>query len=497
VNALYLSILDYIHNSEEGKKYWRGETPYPTKDSTDKSFHDFHEWSKYLSISPLQRYLNSKAATYIGTLQIDAFKNRKTRFLKSLKVADVTGVEKNLNYCKKRAKTNHSTYTLKRKLLQTSITIANIFLGFPIYFSIKLDYRGRMYAWEYLLSRTTGELKQLLCEYTETTLTLEGALNLLTAYYRFSLKCSHILKTTLALKNVNLRSMFNEMNIVTYEKEFVCEDKICYVYMLHDVLDRFLNKGLKKTGILVEIDQVCSGITFLSLLLKIKPLAEETNLLGDKPRDIYNHLMNSIPTYFSNATFKDLDGSLDYKFDQGRVLDFLHKNRSINKAILMKCGYSQGAHSRCAEIISSFKDFYKSDATVQEYKTIKAFSKQYDQFMESLFPKILEQKQYLMDVLEIRLKSSSNIHGMNIRTIDGCALSWDIVPNEVINKGYWNPISNKTSTYKLNVPSPIKRKEDHQAEEIVSTIENQVKRESSQKRIYKKSSGRLSQRSFP
>jgi hypothetical protein len=67
---------------------------------------------------------------------------------------------------------------LERQLLCTSILIAGLYTGF-LY--IKLNYRGRMYPWEYF-SRTTGELKHMLTDSHGEKLTLNGYINLLRAY---------------------------------------------------------------------------------------------------------------------------------------------------------------------------------------------------------------------------------------------------------------------------------------------------------------------------
>ena len=40
------------------------------------------------------------------------------------------------------------------------------------------------------------------------------------------------------------------------------------------------------------------------MLLRIKPLAEESNVLGGPPRDIYQYIMDRIPNYFESATYE-------------------------------------------------------------------------------------------------------------------------------------------------------------------------------------------------
>ena len=146
-----------------------------------------------------------------------------------------------------------------------------MYSGFPIYYGTKLDYRTRMYPWEYLLSITTGELKQLLCDFKSKKLTIEGLKNLMTAYYRFFIKGSVKWYTFLTKKNITkksdiqlLKSFFKEFNIINNINEFNCKDKICYILLLHNNLLNIFdeNKPDLNVNLLLEIDQVCFGMMF-------------------------------------------------------------------------------------------------------------------------------------------------------------------------------------------------------------------------------------------
>jgi len=96
----------------------------------------------------------------------------------------------------------------KRQLVQTSITLANIYKDFPLDYGTKLDYRTRIYPWESLLSRTTGELKQLLMGFTQKYLTINGIKNLMSAYYVFSLNNTLEFRKFLKNNNLNSRNSF-------------------------------------------------------------------------------------------------------------------------------------------------------------------------------------------------------------------------------------------------------------------------------------------------
>jgi hypothetical protein len=72
--------------------------------------------------------------------------------------------------------------TRLRKLHNTTIKFAELFIDFPIYFSNTYDYRLRMYPYTYFFSRTTGIYKYLVTEYEQTKLTPEGYINMVKAY---------------------------------------------------------------------------------------------------------------------------------------------------------------------------------------------------------------------------------------------------------------------------------------------------------------------------
>lgn len=55
--------------------------------------------------------------------------------------------------------------TIQRLIFSSMISMAEIYIGFPIYFLNKVDYRLRIYPWSYLFSRTTGVYKHLLKDY--------------------------------------------------------------------------------------------------------------------------------------------------------------------------------------------------------------------------------------------------------------------------------------------------------------------------------------------
>ena len=444
INKTYLHLLDDLHNNEDQTTIT--ELPFMSrKQLIDKNL-EHRDWVEYSpKITPLQIYINKKAVTHLRSLETNKSK-QKNLYLTSLSVADIKQIERDLNHKKRIISNEYSIGMAKRQLLQTSIVLARILIDYPIYYGTKTDFRLRMYPWEYLLSRTTGELKQLLCDFKELEITRDGLASLLSAYYNFSLDYCALWEIFLQNSSTKSRSFFSkakaffeEHNLVKNEHLFDCEEKITYVLTLHQILYGIFYENKKKISVFLEIDQVCSGITFMALLLKIKPLAEATNLVGTEPKDIYTLLMRQVREYLEKSDFHD-----------ETVIEFLTNSRKCMKGVLMRWGYSEGAKSREEKINTDFKDFYKRSPSNSEYATIAYFAKSFDAFMENFFPKISTQTRLLEKVLYIRVNSGQK--NVSIRTLDGSTISWTVTPKTTVNKGYWNPATNTSSTLKINIP---------------------------------------------
>ena len=70
-----------------------------------------------------------------------------------------------------------------RQLLLTSIEIGYLYKAYSLFYGTRLDFRLRMYPLQYLLSRTTGYLKNILEESKEKKVKKRGFRNMIEAYY--------------------------------------------------------------------------------------------------------------------------------------------------------------------------------------------------------------------------------------------------------------------------------------------------------------------------
>lgn len=166
--------------------------------------------------------------------------------------------------------------------------------------------------------------------------------------------------------------------------------------------------------------------------------------------------MGHIKPYFKTAFYSKRESngiSTEVKFDNKRVLSFLLDSRSTIKGALMKWSYSQEWRQRRDNFVKDFKDFFGEHCEDHEFKTLEAFAIQFNIFLDELFPHIIIKKNLLIEVLEIREKANlENVDTVNIRTCDGCYLSWDVDPTTLINRGFYNPVTrNSKGTVKISI----------------------------------------------
>jgi DNA-directed RNA polymerase len=83
---------------------------------------------------------------------------------KILRICNVSHLESHANAAKNQLRTDVIKKRAMRQLLLTSLEIGELYKQYPLYYGTRLDFRLRMYPLQYLLSRTSGYLKNLLEE---------------------------------------------------------------------------------------------------------------------------------------------------------------------------------------------------------------------------------------------------------------------------------------------------------------------------------------------
>jgi len=467
INVVFRDYMDLIHHDPRTIGIFT-ETPFPTEWSIETCKNERDMWNRNLIGNSLQRLTYSRAYGFLS-VQKKTGKLKKDSLFYAM---DTTYIEQDLYMQTKELSVSYRKGLAKKQLLNTSLTISEIYEGFPIFYGTKLDYRTRMYPWEFLLSRTTGELKHLLCDYKAEKLTIQGLINFMVAAYRWSLNDTLKLlesfdpKKTYSNKKTGkilLKKLFNERNIfkaLEGSEQINLKKKGCYFLSLHHEIQRIFSTNSMNTSLNVEIDQSASGMVLLSLLLGNMKMAKHCNLIDSEPKDVYEFVMQNIPSYFENATYTkhipDESGFLrevKKPFDKGVVLNFLSENRSVQKGALMRWCYSEGDLSRRNKWLEEFLDIYNRRASDSEFETLNAFSAQYDLFLERLFPKLLSQKAIMIKVLKIRYFAlyTSDFLSVSIKTLDKCSLAWDYTPVVEKTMSVYNPITGKSLSYKIYV----------------------------------------------
>lgn len=264
------------------------------------------------------------------------YKNSKNReeFLKKLSESNTISVETYLNHLeyKQREKMYKSMYE-NRRISNSFIQMAKILNGIDFYYTNALDYRSRMYPFNFLFNRTSGVYKHFLMESEERKLTNIGLVNLLFAYYSFDNSILNKFKKIC----YNLDTKDELMSF--YEKNKIVKIKGNYIYfkILEDVLNNLKNRNYI-SSFLIEIDQKSSSSVFLSFLLNHKKLAEKCNLLGDTNNDVPNYLSSKTEDFFTHKKWN--------KKEDLEILDQFLNNRKLHKYAFMCFCYNQEPYGR-------------------------------------------------------------------------------------------------------------------------------------------------------
>ncbi len=150
------------------------------------------------------------------------------------------------------------------------------------------------YPLEFLLSRTTGYLKNLLQESKPTKLTKKGLWNMLEAYYSPNVELSKKFREMKKTTRAALVSFFDIHKLTGKDKECL------YFELLERELQDIVG-GQQKTAMALEIDQVGSGPTLVALVTGNRKLAEKCNLLGGPFNCVYTYLMKKAEEYITRG----------------------------------------------------------------------------------------------------------------------------------------------------------------------------------------------------
>ena len=382
-----------------------------------------------------------------NTLKVTLYKvTRRTLSLKRSKkeglhtkvafLSGMTALECYANAAKNTTRNSLVTMRSSRQLLLTSLDISDIYTGYPLYYGTVLDFRLRMYPLQYLLSRTTGYLKNLLEESVSRKVTEVGLNNMLQAYYSPDPRL---------LKKFNM-SKKKEIHSYTSMGEFFKQNKIelnkspLYFELLQIEISDLLKSSTKKSSLQLEIDQVGSGPTIIALLTRNRKLAEKCNLLNGPFCCIYTFLLEkSVPFLLENISQINRES---------KVFKLLTTNRKAQKYALMCFFYNEQHLGRTRRWAELYEEVYLTTVPSEDFEIISQFSVLYPKFMDYVFPKLMRQLEILNEAALIVVKQQLPV---KINTLDNCIIAWDFDHSKQIKKNYFNPISGTHDQYKINV----------------------------------------------
>lgn len=325
-----------------------------------------------------------------------------------------------------------------RQLLLTSLDISRIYRGYSLFYGTKVDFRLRMYPYQYLISRTSGYLKNLLQESVPRTLTKKGMVNMLSAYYSPYPHLCKAFNEVLAHKKT-----FSSMKNFFYKNKIKLVEQPLYFELLEGEISRILQiSSGKKTSLPLEIDQVGSGPTIIAMATGNLVLAEKCNLLPGPFSCIYTFLLEKAQIFLSE---KNMGMEIDKKSNAYKLLT---EDRKAQKFALMCFFYNQKHLGRTNRWKRLYEEKFGISPTNEDYTLLSRFSVLYSSFMEQVFPRLTKQ----LDLLnEASLLVISQGLPVKINTLDNCILSWDFDHTEEVKKNYYNPVSGTHDQYKLRI----------------------------------------------
>jgi hypothetical protein len=473
VNTLYREILYEMHEEsswqDQGLFILPQQKSYTTRLEYINCVDEFREFAQNSGITSLQRHIHKRVLLHIKTQKKPDLGSKHLFYIILNKICGITAVESRTH--------SHLHHLIKklqeikneRQLLLTSLTISKILEGFPLFYSNKLDFRTRMYPWQYLISRTSGNLKHLLMDFKGERLNKNGFIYLLKAYFTLDSKILEKFELFLLDKQFvhsknflkNMESFFieNYIFLMSINKE------LPYFMLLKFQIEKIFSKGFnQKVHLNVEIDQNASGIVFLALLLKNKALASRCNLLSKDKQDVYTFVNQCVKSFILGKTYTkinyvtDIDAKentlhnnkIDFVLTEengSKIFEFFQQRKPTKYALMCYC-YNQEHRSRTEYWTDLWLSLFQQKPNDMEYAVLSSLSLNYHDFINSIFPGIHKQLTIINNVLKIIIEKG---YKPKIKTLDGCVIKWDYFQVKSIVRSVYNPSTMHHESFRINV----------------------------------------------
>ena len=318
----------------------------------------------------------------------------------------------------------------------TRLNHSKILENFPLYFTNKLCNTGRPFAHEYILSRHIGCLKLLRGEYTPTKVSVKGIIHMMRSYYSDdkSLYCqfNKFLNDSKKL-NISILQEFYDSNRIDYSKK----EAVTHFMLLSIELKRVFCG--KKSKLLLQIDQVASGLVFIAALFRNKALAIQTNLhyIEGASSSPYQYAMEQFETFYEK----------NIKNKNEKVLVLGKTSRKLHKYAMMCYSYNQSTYGRTQDFVTRWVNEFGYTPNSEEWESLQEVSSKYSDFINKLFPGLNTQIRLLNDIVEIVVKDSGSLR---IRALDGAIIEWKFFKMKKSGRNSFDPHTLIPKSYSLN-----------------------------------------------
>lgn len=329
----------------------------------------------------------------------------------------------------------YQTMAIERKAGKTRLLLSYILNNFPLYYTNNICSTTRVFAKEYLLSRHIGCLKLLRGEHHSRDVTVEGIKYMLEAYYSDDANILTEFKEYLSNKpkyNKEDLQEFFETNSIDYASK----TSVTHFMLLAVELKKVFATG--KTKLLLQYDQVASGLVFIGLLWKNVKLGKVTNVMLSETASMgpYDYALSEFETYYT----KNID---EKNF---KVLEFVGSTKKLHKYALMCYSYNQTPHGRTNSFVDFWVDKFGTKPSQPEWMCLNEISIKYTDFINELFPGINNQFEVLDKIVQLVVKNAGYL---KIRTIDGAVITWKFYKKKHSSRKTFNPHTMMPESYSL------------------------------------------------
>lgn len=198
---------------------------------------------------------------------------------------------------------------------------------------------------------------------------------------------------------------------------------------------------------LLEIDQVASGVMLLSYFLRNKTMAEQSNVIGGSAADPYDYCRRNFEDFYEKHMVER----------DSNVLKFISSSRKTHKYALMCFSYAQTHIGRVEDFSERFHEEYNRQPDQNEIKVLNEFARKYPDFMHFVFPNTQKQLDIIYKVVDVVVKELGYLPFKNLQ---GETFQWTFFKYRTTSRSSYDPISLRPKKYKSYKYQEILLKKD-------------------------------------